>query len=221
MLCKVKPTDIKPSQWDRWLDVFRRTKKLFRADVPVYLVKTRVKSLFLRSLRFLNLDTYHWALRIRKKHYHLTTNGTRSKFGFTQKPIPRTKVVAEVFIGMTRMTNGEVVHKGDPILHIFKKMLIILAKLLLKELERQHGSYSLLSANCQDFAKILADLAELIKPDDIKDAIDGSRNRPDDGQAQKQAKQMKNVEKVKKVTQVKKEEQRRNRFTLTVSAKKT
>ena len=91
-----------------------------------YLVKIPVKNTLLRALRVLGCDTNHWALRIGDKHYHLTTNGTRSKFIFTQKPIPREEVVEEMKVGITRMSDEDVVHEGVPILRILKTTLTLL-----------------------------------------------------------------------------------------------
>jgi len=138
---EVKPPNLEMRRRDQLPNVLRAVEQSFRASVPVYLVKRPVKHPFLRWLKFFGFDTYHWALRIDGKLYHLTTNGTRSTFVFTQKPIPGEQIKEEVEIGMTRMNDENVVNQ---------------ANYLMKKLQREHGSYKTLSANCQDFASMLA-----------------------------------------------------------------
>jgi hypothetical protein len=98
-------------------------QQAFRENADVYLIKRPVKNSFIRLAGCFGFDANHWALRIdreeRKYYYHLTTNGTHTQFLFTQKRIPRKEIAGKVKIGITRMSDEEVIREGDPILCSF------------------------------------------------------------------------------------------------------
>ncbi|KAH9997019.1 hypothetical protein BJV77DRAFT_100868 [Russula vinacea] len=132
-------------------------QQAFRENADVYLVKRPVKNSFIRLAGCFGFDSNNWALRIdreeRKYYYHLTTNGTRTQFLSTQKRIPRKEIAGKVKIGITRMSDEEVVREAND---------------LLKSLREENRTYKLYAGNCQGFA---TRLATQIQPNDLRSVL--------------------------------------------------
>ena len=151
-------------------------QQAFRENADVYLVKRPVKNSFIRLAGCFGFDSNNWALRIdreeRKYYYHLTTNGTRTQFLSTQKRIPRKEIAGKVKIGITRMSDEEVVREGESYSPYFLLQddanFSILANDLLKSLREENRTYKLYAGNCQGFAMRLA---TQIQPNDLRSVL--------------------------------------------------